>query len=208
METDLEAALKKGQIAGAALDVFDTEPKSKSPLFGRPEVVVTPHLGASTYEAQNRAGVTIAEQVALALDGDFVPFAVNIAAEEVLDTVLSARSVRSLDESFEDDGDRSRQSILPDLRQESPDGNVLDESVRAKIDELLCQLDERESYIIRLYFGLEGEEPLTLEQIGGLMRSEEHTSELQSLVNLVCRLLLQKKKTTHQKEKDMTKRHA
>jgi len=93
----------------------------------------------------------------------------NIAAEEVLDTMLSARSVRSLDESFEDDDDRSLQSILPDLRQESPDGHVLDESVRAKIDELLCQLDERESYIIRLYFGLEGEEPLTLEQIGGLM---------------------------------------
>ena len=87
VETDLEAALKKGQIAGAALDVFDTEPKSKSPLFGRPEVVVTPHLGASTYEAQNRAGVTIAEQVALALDGDFVPFAVNIAAEEASDAL-------------------------------------------------------------------------------------------------------------------------
>ena len=64
---------------------------------------------------------------------------------------------------------RSLLSFLPDLRQESPDGIVLDESVRAKIDELLCQLDERESYIIRLYFGLEGEEPLTLEQIGGLM---------------------------------------
>lgn len=87
VETDLEAALKKGQIAGAALDVFDTEPKSKSPLFGRPEVVVTPHLGASTYEAQDRAGVTIAEQVALALDGDFVPFAVNIAAEEASDAL-------------------------------------------------------------------------------------------------------------------------
>ena len=56
-------------------------------MFGRPEVVVTPHLGASTHEAQDRASITIAEQVALALDGDFVPFAVNIAAQEASDAL-------------------------------------------------------------------------------------------------------------------------
>ncbi|SUZ63971.1 uncharacterized protein METZ01_LOCUS16825 [marine metagenome] len=87
VEADLVAALDNGQLAGAALDVFDTEPKSESPLFGRPEVVVTPHLGASTHEAQDRASITIAEQVALALDGDFVPFAVNIAAQEASDAL-------------------------------------------------------------------------------------------------------------------------
>ncbi len=92
----------------------------------------------------------------------------DVAAEEVLDTLLSARSIRSLDESFEDD-DRSLQSILPDTRQDAPDVGVLDEAVRAQIDDLLEVLDERECYIIRLYFGLDGEEPLTLEQIGGLM---------------------------------------
>ena len=58
--------------------MFDTEPTTESPLFGLDEVVVTPHLGASTREAQDKAGDTIAEQVTLALDGDFVPFAVNV----------------------------------------------------------------------------------------------------------------------------------
>jgi len=87
VEDDLADALGKGQLAGAALDVFDTEPKLDSPLFDRADVLVTPHLGASTNEAQDRAGVTIAEQVALALDGDFVPFAVNIAAEEASDAL-------------------------------------------------------------------------------------------------------------------------
>jgi D-3-phosphoglycerate dehydrogenase len=56
-------------------------------LFALDNVVVTPHLGASTSEAQDKAGVTIAEQVVLALRGDFVPFAVNVAASEVSETV-------------------------------------------------------------------------------------------------------------------------
>ena len=55
----------------------------ESPLFTLPNIVVTPHLGASTNEAQDRAGLTIAEQVVLALSGDFVPFAVNIDAAEM-----------------------------------------------------------------------------------------------------------------------------
>ncbi len=68
-ETALYNALKGGVIAGAALDVFKEEPTTKSPLFGLPNVVVTPHLGASTVEAQDRAGVTAAEQVGIALRG-------------------------------------------------------------------------------------------------------------------------------------------
>ena len=87
VEDDLLMALESGHLGGAALDVFDAEPTLDSPLFARKDVVVTPHLGASTNEAQDRAGVTIAEQVALALDGDFVPFAVNIAAEEASDAL-------------------------------------------------------------------------------------------------------------------------
>ncbi|MEM8922904.1 MAG: phosphoglycerate dehydrogenase [Actinomycetota bacterium] len=82
-EAALHEALEAGRVGGAALDVFDDEPCTDSPLFGHPNVVVTPHLGASTHEAQERAGITIAEQVALALAGDFVPFAVNIDAAEV-----------------------------------------------------------------------------------------------------------------------------
>ncbi len=84
-EAALYAALEEGRIAGAALDVFTEEPPSGSPLPQRDDVVVTPHLGAATVEAQTRAGVTIAEQVVLALGGQFVPLAVNIRAAQVSD---------------------------------------------------------------------------------------------------------------------------
>jgi D-3-phosphoglycerate dehydrogenase len=86
-EKALASAVAAGQVAGAALDVFESEPCVDSPLFELPPVVVTPHLGASTREAQDKAGLTIAEQVELALAGDFVPFAVNIAAAEVPEAV-------------------------------------------------------------------------------------------------------------------------
>lgn len=86
-ETALAAAIADGRIGGAAIDVFAEEPTTESPLFSLPSVVVTPHLGASTVEAQDKAGVTIAEQVELALRGDFVPFAVNVAASEASGTV-------------------------------------------------------------------------------------------------------------------------
>ena len=80
---DLEAverALDSGKVAGAAIDVFPDEPVTEHPLFGRDNVVVTPHLGASTSEAQDRAGVVTAEQVRAALTGGVVTNAVNIYA--------------------------------------------------------------------------------------------------------------------------------
>lgn len=86
-EAVLAKAIEDGTIAGAAIDVFATEPTTESPLFGLSSVVVTPHLGASTVEAQDKAGQTIAEQVVLALRGEFVPFAVNLAATEANATV-------------------------------------------------------------------------------------------------------------------------
>ena len=86
-EEALAEAIADGRVAGAAFDVFATEPCTDSPLFGLSQVVVTPHLGASTAEAQDKAGVTIAEQIILALAGDFVPFAVNVAATEVSEAV-------------------------------------------------------------------------------------------------------------------------
>ena len=79
--------MRNGQIAGAALDVFAAEPTTESPLFELDPIVVTPHLGASTREAQDKAGEAIAEQVVLALAGEFVPFAVNISAVEASETV-------------------------------------------------------------------------------------------------------------------------
>ncbi len=81
-EADLAECIRDGVIAGAALDVFDTEPTTESPLFELPSVVVTPHLGASTREAQDKAGDAIADMVQLALAGDFVPWAVNVDAAE------------------------------------------------------------------------------------------------------------------------------
>jgi D-3-phosphoglycerate dehydrogenase len=78
-EQALIEALRSGKVAAAALDVFEQEPYS-GPLLELDNVVVTPHLGASTQEAQDRAGVIVAEQVAAALDGRVVTNALNIPA--------------------------------------------------------------------------------------------------------------------------------
>jgi D-3-phosphoglycerate dehydrogenase len=86
-EVALAEAIQSGQVGGAGLDVFTKEPTTESPLFALDSVVVTPHLGASTVEAQDKAGDTIAEQVGLALAGEFVPFAVNVSAAEASETV-------------------------------------------------------------------------------------------------------------------------
>jgi D-3-phosphoglycerate dehydrogenase len=73
-------ALDSGKVGGAALDVFRSEPMTESPLFGRPNVIVTPHLGASTAEATDRAGFQAAEQVVAALTTGAVSSAVNLPA--------------------------------------------------------------------------------------------------------------------------------
>jgi D-3-phosphoglycerate dehydrogenase len=78
-EDALHRALTSNTIAGAGLDVFVAEPPKDSPLLALPNVVVTPHLGASTDEAQEKAGVSVAKSVRLALGGELVPDAVNVA---------------------------------------------------------------------------------------------------------------------------------
>ena len=80
VDEDLKAALDSGKVAGAALDVFRSEPVTDHPLFGYPNVVVTPHLGASTAEATDRAGYQAAEQAVAALTGGAVTTAVNVPA--------------------------------------------------------------------------------------------------------------------------------
>ncbi|MGZ6696656.1 MAG: phosphoglycerate dehydrogenase [Solirubrobacteraceae bacterium] len=80
VDEDLKAALDSGKVAGAALDVFRSEPITEHPLFGYPNVIVTPHLGASTAEATDRAGFQAAEQVVAALTGGVVSSAVNVPA--------------------------------------------------------------------------------------------------------------------------------
>lgn len=78
-EEALAEALAAGRVAGAGIDVFAKEPTTESPLFEHESVVVTPHLGASTDEAQEKAGVAVARSVRLALGGDLVPDAVNVS---------------------------------------------------------------------------------------------------------------------------------
>jgi D-3-phosphoglycerate dehydrogenase / 2-oxoglutarate reductase len=88
-EDALVRALEDGLVAGASIDVFEGEPLTDHPLFGLPNVVVTPHLGASTAEAQDKVGVAIAEQLLLALRGDFVPYAVNVDVGDIPEAVRS-----------------------------------------------------------------------------------------------------------------------
>ncbi|MBV9514879.1 MAG: phosphoglycerate dehydrogenase, partial [Mycobacteriaceae bacterium] len=87
-ETALAEAIASGHVQAAGLDVFATEPCTDSPLFELAQVVVTPHLGASTSEAQDRAGVQTAEQVVAALTGGVVSTAVNIPAISAEDQEL------------------------------------------------------------------------------------------------------------------------
>ncbi|MFG3253444.1 phosphoglycerate dehydrogenase [Streptomyces sp. NPDC048172] len=86
-EEALASAIKEGRVAGAGLDVYASEPCTDSPLFAFDQVVATPHLGASTGEAQEKAGIAVARSVRLALAGELVPDAVNVQggviAEEV-----------------------------------------------------------------------------------------------------------------------------
>jgi D-3-phosphoglycerate dehydrogenase / 2-oxoglutarate reductase len=82
-EHALVLALKDGRVAGAGIDVYATEPCTDSPLLRFANVVATPHLGASTHEAQEKAGTQVARSVRLALAGEFVPDAVNVQGGSV-----------------------------------------------------------------------------------------------------------------------------
>ena len=86
-EAALYAALKEGRVAAAGLDVFATEPCTDSPLFELENVVATPHLGASTDEAQEKAGIAVAQSVRLALSGELVPDAVNVQGGVIAEDV-------------------------------------------------------------------------------------------------------------------------
>ena len=86
-EAALADAVSSGHVRAAGIDVFSKEPCTDSPLFELPQVVATPHLGASTEEAQDRAGTDVAESVRLALAGEFVPDAVNVGGGVVSDEV-------------------------------------------------------------------------------------------------------------------------
>ena len=86
-EAALYSALKEGRVAAAGLDVFAKEPCTDSPLFELENVVATPHLGASTDEAQEKAGIAVARSVRLALSGELVPDAVNVQGGVIAEDV-------------------------------------------------------------------------------------------------------------------------
>ncbi|MBA2575010.1 MAG: phosphoglycerate dehydrogenase [Nocardioidaceae bacterium] len=86
-EHALHLALKERRIAGAGLDVFASEPCTDSPLFEFDNMVATPHLGASTEEAQENAGIAVAKSVRLALSGELVPDAVNVQGGVIAEDV-------------------------------------------------------------------------------------------------------------------------
>jgi D-3-phosphoglycerate dehydrogenase len=86
-EQALANALREGRVAGAGIDVWTKEPCTQSPLFEFESVVVTPHLGASTEEAQEKAGVAVAKSVRLALAGELVPDAVNVSSGVIAEEV-------------------------------------------------------------------------------------------------------------------------
>jgi D-3-phosphoglycerate dehydrogenase len=91
VDEDLQDAIESGKVGGAALDVFRAEPITDHPLFGNPKVVVTPHLGASTAEATDRAGFQAAEQIVAALNGGSVTSAVNAPAVKAEDLEVLGR---------------------------------------------------------------------------------------------------------------------
>jgi D-3-phosphoglycerate dehydrogenase / 2-oxoglutarate reductase len=176
-EDALYRALSDGRVAGAAIDVFEDEPVTEHPLFSLSNVVVTPHLGASTAEAQDKAGIAIAEQVLLALRGEFAPYAVNLdVGPEVPEAI---RSYLKLAEKLGRVAVALSGRGIERLRFEYH-GNIADHDTRA----------------LTLY-GLKGafsaivNEPVTfvnaplLAQERGIMVDESKSSESLDYVNLV-----------------------
>jgi len=112
---------------------------------------------ASRAIRQERADEPEPEEIAKELE---------VSVDEVKETLLSGRSVRSLDASFQEEEEQSLLDVLPDDSQESPEMDVIRDCMRGQIENALSGLVNREAEIIRLYFGLKGEEPMTLDQIG------------------------------------------
>ena len=112
---------------------------------------------ASRAIRQERADEPEPEEIAQELE---------VSVDEVKETLLSGRSVRSLDASFQEEEEQSLLDVLPDDSQESPEMDVIRDCMRGQIENALSGLVNREAEIIRLYFGLKGEEPMTLDQIG------------------------------------------
>jgi len=136
------------------------------------EEVRTVHLPLNRVSLLRKISKTrerLGEEEGQAPDVEAVAAALDVSVEEVEDTLLSGRQVYSLDREYQDDDDRTLLTTLADMDQEAPDTAVLRAASQAHLADILATLDDRERRIIRLYYGLDGNEPLTLEQIGDLM---------------------------------------
>jgi RNA polymerase primary sigma factor len=114
----------------------------------------------------SKASRKLAQEQADAPDPADIAAQLDVTVEEVKETILQGRSVQSLDESFREEEEQSLLDILPDDRQESPEIGVLKGCLRTQVESALDSLVGREAEIISLYFGLDGEESMTLDQIG------------------------------------------
>jgi RNA polymerase primary sigma factor len=114
----------------------------------------------------SRASRQLMQERVDAPDPEDIAVQLDVTVEEVKETILHGRSVRSLDATFREEEDQSLLDILPDDRQESPEIEVMKGCLRHQIESALDSLVGREAKIVSLYFGLDGEEPMTLDQIG------------------------------------------
>jgi RNA polymerase primary sigma factor len=114
----------------------------------------------------SRASRQLMQERVDAPDPEDIAMQLDVTVEEVKETILHGRSVRSLDATFREEEDQSLLDILPDDRQESPEIEVMKGCLRHQIESALDSLVGREAKIVSLYFGLDGEEPMTLDQIG------------------------------------------
>ena len=133
---------------------------------------------ASRHLQQEQADDPNPEEIAKVLE---------VSVDEVKETMLSGRSMRSLDAKFREEEDNSLLDVLADDRQDSPDNEVMRGCLRGQINTALDSLVKREAEIISLYFGLDGEEPLTLDQIGarfGLTRERVRQIKEKALLRL------------------------
>lgn len=177
-EDALRDALATGRIAGAGLDVFVNEPPTGSPLLDLPTIQLTPHLGASTDEAQEKAGVSVAKSVRLALDGELVPDAVNVAGGIIDPSVRPGIPLmEKLGQVFAALADASFSSIDVEVRGEivAHDVNVLKLAALKGIFSAISS--EQVSYV---------NAPLLAEQRGVAVRllTEESSEEYRNLLTI------------------------
>jgi D-3-phosphoglycerate dehydrogenase len=147
-ETALAVAVAEGRVHAAGVDVFATEPCTDSPLFAFEQVVATPHLGASTEEAQEKAGVAVARSVRLALAGELVPDAVNVEGGVIDEDVRPFIAlVEKLGRIFTGLAGETPEGLIIEVRGEIADADVRVLELAALKGVFTGVVDEQVSYV-------------------------------------------------------------